>query len=747
MRRYFFVILFVMAGWSIVAQESAIYNSEAFTMNSRQVVQGTLHATAVASNALTSTFEDRCWLQHKVTVGYPTFTCQVPLSNTLYNLSVEEMINLIEEDSTWRTGKLWGGVWTRDVSYSTLLALAYMNPDVTRNSLMKKVRNGKIIQDTGTGGSWPVSTDRIVWTLAAWQVYLVTGDKKWLNSSYEIIRNTLQQDEAVVYDPVTGLVRGESSFLDWREETYPAWMQPADIAQSECLGTNAVFFRANQIVARMAQLCGDKEASAYFLQKAENIKAGINKYLWLDDKGYYGQYLYGRGNLTVSPRSEALGESLCIIFGIADPQRARKMVSSMALTPFGIPCINPQVPNVYPYHNDAVWPFVQAYWLWASALVGNQLSVEHSIACIYRAAALYTTNQENFSASTGSIATAMNSPNMLWSIAGNISIAYRILMGINYEEDGIVLNPFVLRAWQGEKRVRNFKYRKANLDITVMGYGDSVAACYIDNKRQRRPFIPANITGFHQVRVVMSNEYRNYDGVNRQPVVFSPEAPEAYLDGATRIAWYKVPKVKEYKIFCNGALVAVVPDKPINDNLYDIPVADKYTEYQVVAVDSMGRESFASEPVVYYDLDNEYNYDMTLFAPATDFAACKGYTGGGAVEIAAKQNRRIEMALDIPEDGEYLLDFRYANGSNYKIYSNQCAVRTVWYDGKRAGAVIFPQRGMDLWSNWGYSTSLRLNLKKGVHVVTLAYEPENENMNEDGVNRAMLDCVRLVRVK
>jgi len=48
----------------------------------------------------------------------------------------------------------------------------------------------------------------------------------------------------VAYDAGTGLVKGESSFLDWREQTYPKWMQPADIYESENLGTNAVHYQA-----------------------------------------------------------------------------------------------------------------------------------------------------------------------------------------------------------------------------------------------------------------------------------------------------------------------------------------------------------------------------------------------------------------------------------------------------------------------------------------------------------------------
>ena len=740
------VICFMLTAAAVVAQDVPVYQSEAYTIYPRKVVQAEEHASIVADNAITSTFEKRSWLQKKNLSRYPSFVCDIPISVTLYNLALEEMDNLVESDSTWRTGKYWGGVWTRDVSYSTLLALAYMNPEVTRTSLLKKVRNGRIVQDTGTGGSWPVSTDRVSWALAGWQLYLATGDMNWLKQCYQIVSKTLLQDEAVVYDPTTGLVRGESSFLDWREESYPRWMQPADIAMSECLGTNALFFRANQITARMAQLCGDYDGSAHFTRMADRIKDGINQYLWIEEKGYYGQYLYGRGHLVLSPRSETLGEALCILFGIAEPARAKRIVATLGQTPFGTPCIQPQIPNIYPYHNNAVWPFVQAYWMWASAQTGNAQAVTHSIASIYRPAALFATNQENFVAETGDYHTAMNSPNMLWSIAGAISVVHHVLMGITLEEEGITFRPCVPSVWSERKVLKNFKYRKAVLDITVQGYGDKVSACYIDGKRQSVATVPASLSGRHTVKLVLNNDFSNYDLINRQPVTTSPETPQAYLDGSTRLAWHQVPNAKEYKIVRDGKVIATQPERIIGGNRYDIPVAKTFTEYQVIAVDEDGNESFASEPVAYYNFDNELRYDMTRFASATQFAGCKGYTGAGAVEIAAKVNTRIEITVDAPVEGTYVLDFYYANGSGNLTDDNMCAVRSLSVNGGKPAAVLFPQRGKDLWTLWGYSTSLQVSLKKGSNTLVLSYEPENENMNAQGVNRAMLDYVRLIKM-
>lgn len=97
---------------------------------------------------------------------YPEFKSESPLLNAIYRLSLDELKQDIEADSTFRTGDKWGGVWTRDISYSIVLSLAMLEPEVAKISLMKKVKDGHIIQDTGTGGAWPVSSDRVVWS---WQ--------------------------------------------------------------------------------------------------------------------------------------------------------------------------------------------------------------------------------------------------------------------------------------------------------------------------------------------------------------------------------------------------------------------------------------------------------------------------------------------------------------------------------------------------------------------------------------------------
>ncbi|WP_223649236.1 MGH1-like glycoside hydrolase domain-containing protein [Hymenobacter psoromatis] len=678
----------------------------------------------------------QCWQKTLTTNDFPQYTSDYPLADALYNLALEEARRAVEPDSTFRTGKEWAGVWTRDVSYSIILAQATLQPRVGMKSLLRKVSPaGRIIQDTGTGGAYPCSTDRVIWAVAAWEIYKVTGDESWLRKVYPIIKSSLADDAQNVYDPATGLARGESSFLDWREQTYPRWMQPADIYESENLGTNAVHFQANTVLALMARQLGEAAVAMQHAQTAARLKAAINEHLWQEKAGYYAQYRYGRLFPVRSPRAEALGEALSVYFGVAEGGRARAVVAKTPTVPFGISCIYPQIPGIPPYHNDAVWPFVQSFWALAAAEVGNEASLTESIAAIYRPAALFLTDKENFVAGNGDFAgTQVNSSNMLWSLSGSLALVYKILFGMHYETDRLVFRPFVPRAFQGARKLTNFKYRKAVLDIDLQGFGNEIKTITLDGKALPSAAVPATLTGRHQLRIVLSSQAPAKAAVNRVANAFSPETPQVTF-AAGQLHWPAVQNAQTYRVLRNG--------QPVNASgalSYAVPAGGPaYAEYQVIAIDNQGLESFASEPLAVAAPTTEVQLETV--APAAT-SAYKGFSGKGFVETSTSKNTVIHIPVTVTEAGIYVLDFRYANGNGPINTNNKCAIRTLRNGPALLGTIVLPQRGADEWGNWGFTNAVRVHLPKGITTLTLAYEPANANMN-GAVNQAMLDYLRV----
>ena len=681
------------------------------------------------------------WNLSKDISAFPQYKSDFPIANAIYNLSLEEMQNAIEPDSTFRTGKEWAGVWTRDISYSIILSMAYLQPRVAMNSLLKKVnKKGKIIQDTGTGGAWPVSTDRMIWAVAAFEIFKATGDKAWLKQAYQIIRNSVDDDLNNIYDRETGLARGESSFLDWREQTYPKWMQPADIYNSENLGTNAVHFQANMVLFQMARLLNDEPSALKYQAIAGKIKKGINKYLWLPGKGYYGQYLYGRNYSVLSPRSEALGEALTVLFDIADSSRQQEIIRRTPITAFGISCIYPQIPGIPPYHNNAVWPFVQSFWLWAAAKTGNEKAVMESISAIYRPAALFLTNKENFVADNGDFqGTQINSSNMLWSLSGNISIIHKVIFGIHFNTDGLLFQPFVPKLLEGKRSLTNFTYRNARLDINMEGWGIQIKAFFLDGRQMNKAFIPADLSGTHTVRIVLANNNFSADPINEVENLVTPATPSLRFSSDT-LSWLPVENAKYYEVLKNGSSIL----KTSQTNIFPIHAVG-YASYQVIALDKNGLASFASEPYTVSGAGVEQIYEIEKWATPADLRY-QGFTGQGFVEISKGINLSVTLPVTVSETGTYAIDLRYSNGNGPVNTENKCAIRTLTINGNFAGTLVMPQRGRDEWSNWGYSNAVKVNLKKGLNNVSIIFKDYNDNMNET-INQAMIDNLRVVRLK
>lgn len=685
--------------------DGLIYENESYSLYSDKVVQGEFTGVAESPYRIVSNLdgEEYIWEKKNDLSAFPTLTTPFLLEEAVYNIGVDECINAVEPDGTLRTGLEWGGVWTRDVSYSTILSMAYMQPEAAMTSLLCKINGkGEIIQDTGTGGAWPCSTDREIWVGAAWELYKVTGDMEWLKTVYPVAKKSLEVDIRTVFEKETGLVKGESSFIDWREQSYPRWMEPADIYDTKCLGTNMVLYIALTSAAEMGRILGDEETAKAFDAQAAGIKEGMNKYLWMEDKGYYAQYIGGRNDDLLYSKSETLGQALSIIYGVAEGERAARLSQCMPVVDFGAPVFWPWIPDIPPYHNQAVWPFVQSYWIHASAKTGNEQGVLHGVAAVWRAVMMYATNKENYVANDGNWrGTQINSSNMLWSLSGNLSITFRLLMGMNYGADRLDFAPMVPRNLKAERKIENFKYRGATLDVTVSGYGDSIKSFKLDGVKTDDTFVPADLTGHHTVEIVMSNSFKNDLQTNMQPACWTPLMPKTTLaDG--KLTWEPVEGAANYEVYAGGKVVA----EPTSTEV----LIEKgwYGDIQVVAVAADGTPSFPSEPISLCD-------EILVKLPE--------------VMLTKKQGNEFKTTITIPEDGKWSLSWNYANGTGPVNTDNNCGIRILYVDGQKVGINIFPHRGTDDWDNWGWTIPEKLDLKAGKHTISLKMESDADNMD------------------
>ncbi|HEY1147545.1 MAG TPA: hypothetical protein VGF27_03180, partial [Pseudoduganella sp.] len=374
----------------------------------------------------------------------------------------------------FETGEKWHYVWTRDLSYAAALGLSMLDPQRARNSLMFKLsgyRNGKpanaqgsddglqIVQDTGSGGSWPVSTDRVSWAFGAEETLKALQELE--RASFEEIAlkalsNTIENDRLAAFDAATGLYTGEESFLDWREQSYAAWIvnDIASMASSKALSTNAAHYKALTLAAELARRQNDTARAQRYDGWAADLKSAINARLWLKDAGMYSSLTAGHFDGAPMHKFDWLGQSLAIITGIADAEQARSIMAHYPHGPEGAPVIWPQQQDVPVYHNRAIWPFVTAYGLKAAAMTRNVAVADAAYATLMRGASLNLSNMENLEWTTGQPmlehpgapqlnGPVINSKRQLWSVGAYVGMVVQQVFGISATSERLSVRPFI----------------------------------------------------------------------------------------------------------------------------------------------------------------------------------------------------------------------------------------------------------------------------------------------------------------
>ncbi|WP_369038299.1 Six-hairpin glycosidase-like protein [Stenotrophomonas maltophilia] len=350
----------------------------------------------------------------------------------------------------FQTGARWPYVWTRDVSFAADLALARLDPVRTRQSLQFKLsapRDGHtsglfVAQDTGSGGSWPISSDRVVWFLAARHLL---DDPAFADQVWQALQGTLAQDRAMVFDPQMGLYRGETSFLDWREQTYPDWTRDnvRFLGDSYALSTNVLHYQALRLAQRMAAQLGDAR-SVQYREWADALAVQIDARFWREDMGQYMSYIGEAAHPVPYAKVDLLGLSLGILADVLPAERARRALASYPMGPAGSPVVWPQEAQQPIYHNRAIWPFVSAYSLRAARTLDDAPRIAAEIRSLMRGAALAGSNMENYELASQAVhvdegalsGPVVNSERQLWSVAGYLAMVTEGVFGV--QDDGRV---------------------------------------------------------------------------------------------------------------------------------------------------------------------------------------------------------------------------------------------------------------------------------------------------------------------
>ncbi len=515
----------------------------------------------------------------------------------------------------FETGLKWPYVWTRDLSYSIDLGLWRFDSTRARNGLQFKLsgvrvptapRGLYVMQDTGSGGSWPISTDRVVWFLGAQHLL---NDQAFADKVWPALQDTLAQDRKYAFDAAFGLYRGETSFMDWREQSYPAWTanNVTFIAQSYALSTNVLHYQALQLASSLADAHHEMQAAGAYRAEAAALKQAINRHFWRADRGMYMSYLGGDG--TPVDTYDLLGISLAVTSGVAEGERARQTLANYPSWPAGSPIMWPERADQPIYHNRAIWPFVSAYALRAARTVNDPARIAHEIESVMRGAALYGSNLENYELLTqgqhvdeGKLSgPVVNSPRQLWSVAAYLDVVTEGVFGLT--EDGKVepkLPTALLPMLFGPRSsiTLNLPDRRITLELPKQRTGNLLVADHIRTRGST-------------TTVMLKAVQVNAAPLRTGAPLYAPAAPAAPTLTAAGDRW-QVSGEGKLQLYVNGRRAGTI------DGHGTLPRSGELTCVSATRVDAHGLQSLPSPATCAGDVARVAgNWPRQWIAPAS----------------------------------------------------------------------------------------------------------------------------------
>lgn len=450
-------------------------------------------------------------------------TSDNPSLNAAFKLAIQSM-DINTRRGILAAGGDYGGEWTRDIAINSWNGASLLRPKVAEESLWSVT----IKKDTIGHQYW----DKIIWVIAAYNHYLVTGDKVFLAQAYKCSVNTMKQLEQTTFDEKQGLFMGGSVFNDGIAAYPEPIYEPNNFSGSvldhknsfkiKCLSTNSIYRGAYLALAQMGSVLGvNKDVNIVYRRKADNLKANILKYLYNSDKNTFAYLIDQNG--VAHQYQEGLGISFAVIFDILDGERANKLISSAVVSKFGITSITPDFPrytkDMPGRHNNIIWPMVNGFYAKAAVKSGSYQSFTHELFGLTQLALDGDKGDYNFREiynpnsgrpDGGFQAWGEEHPNyhwescklQTWSATAYISMVINGLFGLNFNENSLSFTPFLPKEISSVE-LKDLTYRNAKLNISIKGKGNTIESFLLDGKKQVNYSIASTLKGTHSITITV----------------------------------------------------------------------------------------------------------------------------------------------------------------------------------------------------------------------------------------------------
>ncbi len=472
---------------------------------------------------------------------------RIALGDLVTNIAPYRAGLLDDERHVILAGLDYGTPWTRDAAINTWNGAGLLFPDVTRDTLLSVLerRDGKVY----IGGQY---WDCIVWAIGAWSQYLYTGDKAFLSTAFDAVKNTLVYLEETEFDPGLGLFRGAASSSDGVAGYPPVYAEPGGFSgisdwpqknperrhpvgyglPMHALSTNCLYYRAYVLVQRMADELG-QPVDPHWAEQARILKQSLNDRFWRSDAGLYRYLVDTFGG---SDYVECLGEAYAILFGIAEESQVRQVLANQHLAPAGVPVLWPtfdryRIPDFtaqgnsgFGRHSGCIWPPFEAIW----ATTAKQNARADLFLPILKKTAEFACRDNQFvemyhpisGLPYGGLQEGRGNPlasevygvpedtylvrawtakvRQTWSATGFIRQVIYGVMGMDFETGGVAFSP-VLPEGCTKAHLTQLLYRDMVLHIHVCGQGTRVTGFSVNGHPSATPFLPADGKGHTEV--------------------------------------------------------------------------------------------------------------------------------------------------------------------------------------------------------------------------------------------------------
>lgn len=407
---------------------------------------------------------------------------------------------LLDYPYMMRAGRNYKTPWTRDASINTWQAMNFIDPRVSRTTLLAVCDLNKegqpVIQpDVQT---W----DQIVWAIGAYNYYLTTGDEKFLKIAYDVIGRALETHRKNRFNTEYSLFVGGSFFNDGiagypvscHEKGNNNSFAPAHpvVETIMCLSTNCLYCEAHRIYAELSVYLGFKDEAETARVQHNELKTAINNYFWSDELNRYRYFIYPDG--TTDNSQELSGHAFAVLFDICPEDKRAMLFDNLVISDGGIVSVWPPFEGLYSdekpgRHNNVVWPFLNGMIIEAAAKCGLNSFVGSELG---RITDLYKGSRfkffEIYSPYTKKafggwqIGRVWDScRDQTWSATCYIGAIVQGVFGLKPEINGIRFSPCVPENL-ADIEVRGLKIRGQDLSVKIKGYGNKIKKFSLDGK-------------------------------------------------------------------------------------------------------------------------------------------------------------------------------------------------------------------------------------------------------------------------